>query len=474
MPTRLARSLLVLALAAALPTTAFADTPAAAAGARTDAVTDIRAKETFAIVWERLQRSGFDGQYDGVDWNRLKAEHQADIEGAQDLKSLRREIGELIAAIGVSHLSLVPAESLPESGKTAASDGTVGLRLALVDDALLVAMVEPGSPAAAAGIRPGWRVDRIDGMQTAKAIGALAEQLAGASRRRAELLFQHRVNGVIGETEPGRRIALRLRDTAGRAHIRTLAAAKKEGASVRLLPGMPPMTLRYLSRREPLADGGCALHVAFDLWAMPAFEQMARTLQEDHGCRALVLDLRGNPGGMLGSMSAIGGLLFDQPSTLGTMRTGDGDLNLAILPREVADDGSDLRRMSGPVAILIDRGSASCSEVFSSGLQAVGRARVFGETSAGMALPAMSTPLPSGDWLYYPTADFHDPKQRRIEGIGVVPDVPVALTASSLASASDHTLQAALLWLSSDVRSSGTQSSTAAAAAPSSTSSSRE
>lgn len=473
MPTRLARSLLVLALAVALPATALADTPAAAASARNDAVADLRAKETFAIVWERLQRSGFDGQYDGVDWNRLKAEHQADIEGAQDLKSLRREIGELIAAIGVSHLSLVPAESLPESGKTTSSDGTIGLRLALVEGALLVAMVEPGSPAAAAGIRPGWRVDRIDGMQVADAIGALSEQPAGASRRRAELLFQHRVNGVIGETEPGRRVALRLRDTSGRAHIRTLAAAKKEGASVRLLPGMPPMTLRYASRKQPLKDGGCALHVEFDLWAMPAFEQMLSTLQADHGCRALVLDLRGNPGGMLGSMNAIGGLLFDRPSTLGTMRTGDGDLNLAILPREVADDGSDIRRMSGPVAILLDRGSASCSEVFTSGLQAVGRARVFGETSAGMALPAMSTPLPSGDWLYYPTADFHDPKQRRIEGIGVVPDEPVALTAASLASGDDHTLQAALLWLSSGTLSSAAQSSTSAAPL-SSTSSSRE
>ncbi len=269
MTSRLVRSLLTLALAAALPATALADAPAASAGTRTDAVADIRAKETFAIVWERLQNSGFDGEYDGVDWDRLKAEHRADIEGAQDLRSLRHEIGELIQAIGVSHLSLVPAESLPESGKTDSSDGTLGMRLALVDGALLVAMVEPGSPAAVAGIRPGWRVDRIDGMQAADAIGALSEQPAGASRRRAELLFQHRVNGVIGETEPGRRIALRLHDTAGRAHIRTLAAARKQGASVRMLPGMPPMTLRYVIRRQPLAGGGCALHFEFHLWAMP-------------------------------------------------------------------------------------------------------------------------------------------------------------------------------------------------------------
>jgi carboxyl-terminal processing protease len=470
MTSRLARSLLMLALAAALPATTLADAPAASAETRTD----IRAKETFAIVWERLQNSGFDGEYDGVDWKRLKTEHQADIEGAADLKTLRHEIGELIDAIGVSHLSLVPAESLPKSADAQANDGSLGMRVALIDGALLVASVEPGSPAAAAGIRSGWRVDRIGEMEAATAIGALAEQPAGASRHRAELLFQHRVNNLVGETEPGRRIALQLRDSTGRAHLRTLTATKKEGASVRLLPGMPPMTLRYVSRRQPLADGGCALHVEFDLWAMPAFERMLRTLQEDHGCRALVLDLRGNPGGMLGSMGAIGGLLFDQPSTLGTMRTGDGDLNLAILPREVADDGSDIRRMSGPVAILIDRGSASCSEVFTSGLQAVGRARVFGETSAGMALPAMSTPLPSGDWLYYPMADFHDPKQRRIEGIGVVPDVPVALTAESLATADDHTLQAALLWLSSSAPSSSAPSSTGVAAAHPSAATSKE
>ena len=79
-------------------------------------------------------------------------------------------------------------------------------------------------------------------------------------------------------------------------------------------------------------------------------------------------------------------------------------------------------------------------------LQAVGRARIFGSTSAGMALPAAAVPLPSGDRLMYPTADFVDPLKRRIEGVGVVPDQPIAPTPASLSKGADPVLDAAVAW----------------------------
>jgi carboxyl-terminal processing protease len=113
----------------------------------------------------------------------------------------------------------------------------------------------------------------------------------------------------------------------------------------------------------------------------------------------------------------------------------------------VTDDGRDVRRFSGPLAILTDRASVSCSDIFPASMQALERARIFGDTSAGMALPSGVAPLPSGDRLMYPVADFADPEGRRIEGVGVIPDTPAVPTAEALRAGRDPALDAALAWI---------------------------
>ena len=60
----------------------------------------------------------------------------------------------------------------------------------------------------------------------------------------------------------------------------------------------------------------------------------------------------------------------------------------------------------GPVAILVDRLTASASECFAGGLQSLGRVRVFGETSMGQALPALFDRLPNGDVFIHAWGDF--------------------------------------------------------------------
>jgi carboxyl-terminal processing protease len=79
----------------------------------------------------------------------------------------------------------------------------------------------------------------------------------------------------------------------------------------------------------------------------------------------------------------------------------------------------------------------------------LGRARVFGTPSPGMALPAQMRPLPNGDRLMYAFADYIDGQGRRIEGVGVTPDVVVNIRRSDLASGNDPVMEAASAWLRS-------------------------
>jgi carboxyl-terminal processing protease len=442
---RITVPLLASALSVAL-STAFAAHAAPAAATTADP----KSKDTFAVVWERLQNSGFKGEHEGLDWAALKAEHQPEIEASANIKQLRKEINELLEDLKASHFALIPSEAMPESGKAAPPGlADTGLRFALAGKQLLVERVLPGSPAEKAGIRAGWSVDAIDDTDIAAALKALVE-LDGNARRQGEAILLSRANkqamGIAAET----RVALRLRDAAGKPRALDVAAAADPALQSVTLPGLPPMPLRIAYHRIDRTGAGCTLHFEFNQWAMPVYEELSDALREHPGCDGVVLDLRGNSGGLVPSLTAVSGLFFEKPTSLGTMTLGDGQsLQLMALPRQVSDDGREIRRHTGKLAILTDRGSISCSDIFPASLQAVGRARIFGSTSAGMALPAAAVPLPSGDRLMYPTADFVDPLKRRIEGVGVVPDQPVVPSPASLAKGGDPVLDAAVAWLGS-------------------------
>src|SRR5690606_34876076 len=100
-----------------------------------------------------------------------------------------------------------------------------------------------------------------------------------------------------------------------------------------------------------------------------------------------------------------------------------------------------------PVAILVDEMTASASEFFAAGMQALGRARIFGETTAGQSLPAAMLRLASGDVLMHPIADHEDALGRRIEGRGVEPDTRAPLVRRELTGGRDAALEAARQWL---------------------------
>ena len=111
---------------------------------------ELRAKETFAVVWERLQNSGFNGKQAELDWDALKAAHQSDIEGAKNIESLRREITELLEALKASHLELIPSSAFPKDGESPKSgNAELGLRLAIIDRSFAVERIVTGSAAAA-------------------------------------------------------------------------------------------------------------------------------------------------------------------------------------------------------------------------------------------------------------------------------------------------------------------------------------
>ena len=100
-----------------------------------------------------------------------------------------------------------------------------------------------------------------------------------------------------------------------------------------------------------------------------------------------------------------------------------------------------------PVAILVDECSISSAEIFAGGMQDLGLARIFGNRTAGLALPSVVTKLPNGDRFQYAIADYHSASGKSLEANGVMPDEPIALTPKLLESQNDPVLERAIQWI---------------------------
>ncbi|HUF50800.1 MAG TPA: S41 family peptidase [Longimicrobiales bacterium] len=443
---RPARSL-IPALALCVLSHACAGAPAregAAAAAPLDAEL---ALATFDSVWSRIAHTHYDTAFGGVDWAGVRAELRPAAAAVRTLPDLRRVIGDMLSRLGESHYGLIPGEVVDAAdGSDAAVEaisGDVGAELRIVGGDLLVWRLRADGAAARAGVGTGWQLTHIDGRATAdriRAIGSMPE----SQRRTAltRLLYQSNAElaGAAGST-----VELRLRDGAGRAAARTLTRQPRAGEVVRF-GNLPPSMAQLHQERLP-AGSGCVGLIRFNIWLAPLAGQIDRAVEAVRSCQGIIIDLRGNPGGVAAMVMGTAGHFLNDTLPLGFLRTRTSELRFKANPRRVRVDGSAVAPYAGPLAILTDEMTASTSEFFAAGLQGVGRARVFGSPSAGQALPAMTVRLPTGDVLMHVMGDFTGPHAVRIEGRGVIPDVVVASTRTDLLEGRDMPLLAAQAWI---------------------------
>jgi carboxyl-terminal processing protease len=211
------------------------------------------------------------------------------------------------------------------------------------------------------------------------------------------------------------------------------------------------MYVRVQAERRPTPGRRSAGVIRFNVW-MPAVDQLfQRAIDDYRNADGIVIDLRGNPGGLAAMLMGISGHFINEQKPLGVMKTRDSELRFVANPRLVSAEGTRVEPFAGPVAILIDALSGSASECFTGGMQALGRARVFGQASMGQALPALFDKLPNGDVLIHAYGDFITAGGTRLEGRGVIPDTPVPIRRDDLLAKKDAPLEAALRWID-DVR----------------------
>ena len=147
----------------------------------------------------------------------------------------------------------------------------------------------------------------------------------------------------------------------------------------------------------------------------------AYTDLQNQGMQGLVLDLRNNPGGLLGACVDIAKNLVPKGDIVSIV---DKDGNKEVY-------SSDLEQVPYPVAVLINKNSASASEILSGAIQDTKSGVIIGETSYGKGSVQTILPMMDDDAVKLTIAKYYTPSGRSIDGVGITPDIEVKLDEGS-------------------------------------------
>lgn len=418
---------------------------------------------SYDSVVSAVTRTWVDTAFVRGPWQRAADSLRPRALAAATLADHRRSIEALLSTVPASHFHLIPAEAVDAGGAEGGGGAAdAGLELRLAEGEVVAWRVARDGPGARAGLRPGDAMLRIGSLDVGAMLRRIAALPGEGERQRAHTLALSTAMGALRGDE-GSAVTAVVSSRDDLQDPRTVQLTRRlDDVPLLQFGSLPPFPVR-ITREVHTVRGGNGGRVragviAFGVWLPPIAAAFDRAVDGVRGCEGLVLDLRGNPGGIAGMMMGIAGHVLDSALSLGVMTSRAGELRFAVNPRRVTADGRRVEPFGGPVAILVDGASASTSEIFAGALQSLGRSRIFGERTAGQALLAVTTRLPSRDILMHATADIVGPDGSRLEGIGVLPDEVTPLVRRDLRAGVDATLDAALRWIAgeSPVAASGT------------------
>lgn len=423
--------LLVASLCALLCASATAQTPPlqqpAVSGAPAEQADKRQA--TFDVVWRIVKDKHFDPTFGGVDWDKIRAIYAPRAAAVKSDAELYRLLQQMIGELHQSHFNIIPPEALTQTDSKEPEEGGIGVGLQILDDQAVITRVEPGSKGAMAGLSPGFVIKEVDGasLETVMARLSKRKEPPGMIRLRMLSSVMNHING-----KPATTVRIGYLDGKNMPHQSVIERERLKGEMSPAFGNFPPQYMEFESKRLQSGIG----YVRFNIFVVPMMEKIRAAIRSMSDAPGIIIDLRGNPGGLGSMANGLAGLLETKQTSLGVMTMRAGKINFAVYPQQGA--------YKGKVVILIDGGSASTSEVFAAGMQELGRASVVGERSMGAALPSHLEKLPTGALFQYAIADFKTPKGTLIEGRGVVPDKEVKLTRARLLAGHDAQLDAAI------------------------------
>jgi carboxyl-terminal processing protease len=267
----------------------------------------------------------------------------------------------------------------------------IGARITMRNGQPTIVNTIPGSPARASGLRSGDVILQVDG-----------KPVAGLPQDRLLAMIKGQVGESVRLTISRKGEPKPLTLSVSRAHVEV------PDVSWHLLPG------------------GSIAHLAIQSFGKQADEQLRTALKEarDQGARAVVLDVRGNSGGLKDQAVTVTSEFLTQGDVFIEQNAHGERKEIAAKPGGIAPDI--------PLCVLIDEGTASSAEIFAGALQDHARAKLVGTKTFGTGTVLEPFLLSDGSAVLLAVAEWLTPNGRQIWHHGIAPDISVPQSRDAL------------------------------------------
>ena len=337
-------------------------------------------------AWQLVYQEYVDADFNRVDWlgvrqTLLSGEYVSRDAAYSELRRVLRRLEDPYTRF------LNPAQYTALTEQTSGEVSGIGIRLEKTGDELVVSSTLENSPAAQSGIEAGDVILLIDG------------------RLGKNLTVNSAAQIIRGES--GSQLTITVRRASGQEE--TIVVTRQT---------LSVPTVKYELQQLNTIEVG---YIRLDEFSAHAAEQMEEAIDTltEQGAEAFVLDLRGNPGGLLQASIDISRMWLPRGSIVRTVdRDGNSD--------EITANRTSMTDL--PMAVLVNGQSASSSEIVTGALGDNDRAVVVGNPTFGKALVQSLHGLSDGSGLAVTVAHYYTPDGTDISSRGITPDVNVTLT----------------------------------------------
>lgn len=379
-----------------------------------------RAEYMLQVIRDEVKKHYYDPTYHGVDLDARYKTYDEQIKEAQDLGATFRDIGAYLSALHDSHTFFIPPS------RSYRFD--YGFRMQMIGDQAYVVEVRPSSDAATK-LHPG-------------------DEILSLGRYSVNRKDFADLSYYLYQLAPQGGIALDLRNPAGQE--------RREMVQTKFIQGshLVDLTLEHGDAgiwkviheqeahehllRQRWKETGDTL-----IWKMPEFIMDEGSIDDMFGRarkhKALIMDLRGNPGGSVEVLERIVGYVMEHDVSIAKRMSRKDEK-----PETAKSHGND--RFKGKLIVLVDSRSASAAELLARTMQLEHRGTVVGDQTAGAVMESRFYPENIGQdrKIFYAVAvtdaNLIMSDGKSLEGVGVTPDVIVLPTAADLAAGRDLAL----------------------------------
>lgn len=356
----------------------------------------VSSQQLFNLTWREIRDSYYDSSMNNQKWSRWKEHYRGKINTDEDAKVA---IATMLESLNDPYSNFMNKQEFAEQNIDIDSRVTgIGVNIASIDGKIYILSVVEGSPAQASQLKIGDIILKVNGVDmSGKAISEVASVVRGPINSVVELVI------LRGNTKITKKM-------------------KRKEIKVKTVKS-------YIDKQDK--DLGYIQISTFI--GVDTAKEFVQALEKTESAKGLILDLRGNPGGLLPNAVFISNIFIEGGNDIVSIIGRNGYRN------RIKAQNTQLM-IDKPLIVMVDGGSASASEILSGALKDYHKAKILGTKTYGKGMVQQIVPLPNGTGINLTIAKYLTPNGTDINEKGIEPDINVELTIDDMKANNDKQL----------------------------------